>query len=96
MKETNNNMAQAFFERADFDIAMFCAIFQGVYDMLYNHVDDTPCKLVKRGYALLCAERTRSLQIALFDYRNDFLSSDREVAAFAVAYGIYERRYNGK
>lgn len=95
MKETNNNMAQAFFERADFDIAMFCAIFQGVYDML-DYVDDIPCKFVKRGNALLRAESTGPLQLMFCYYRHYLICCDREVAAFAVAYDIYERRYNGK
>lgn len=88
-------MAKKFWEREDFDIAMFAAVFNGVYGVLYETCDYGPGyrSMLERGDRLL-QDKGAAPVVKLFnEHRQDYVSSDREAAAFAVTYGIYER-YN--
>ena len=86
-------MAKKFWEREDFDIAMFYAIFQGIYDLFYNNHVDEPDVLWKRYDAMSKSGKYNALMSKLADFRYDIVTSDREAAAFVVACDIYERRY---
>ena len=86
-------MDRKFWEREDFDIAMFYAVFQGVYDLFYDNGLDEPIGLVRR-YDAMCEDGSYDVLIGrLSDFRHDIVTSDREAAAFVVACDIYERRY---
>ena len=88
-------MANKFWEREGFSIKTFAAIFTGVYDLYY----DAPCEqtdehaMMLEGDRLMQDKANVPLLKMLAGYRQDFLSSDREVAAFAVTYYLYLARF---
>ena len=86
-------MAKKFWEREDFDIAMFYAVFQGIYDLFYDNELEEPIYLVNRYDAMSKAGDYDALMSKLAEFRRDFVTSDREAASFVVACDIYERRY---
>ena len=85
-------MEKKFFEREDFDIQMFCAVFQGVYKVYYDSCDygEEYTTNVWRGVALSRDPKNAPLLKAYADHCNDVPISDREMASLAVTYGIYE------
>ena len=88
-------MAKKFFLREDFDIRMFCAVFAGVYKLLYDCCDNGPDYegKVDEGDRLLKDPTNAPLLKAYASVQYDVPTSDREVAAMAVTYGIFEKRY---
>ena len=89
-------MAKKFWEREGFSIKTFAQIFTGVYDLYY----DAPCEqtdehaMMLEGDRLMQDKANVPLLKMLAGYRHDVLTSDREVAAFAVTYNLYQQRYN--
>ena len=82
-----------FWEREDFDIAMFYAVFQGIYDLFYNDRIEVPIGLVLRYDAMSEEGSYDELMKKLTEFRYDIVTSDREAASFVVACDIYEHRY---
>ena len=89
-------MAQKFWERKDFDIALFTITFRyfykAFYETCYNGKEFR--ERVAQGDKLLRDRSLTPLLVAFNDYRKDILTSDREVAAFAVTYGVYHQRFS--
>lgn len=85
-------MEKKFWEREDFDIRMFCAVFQGVYTVLYDCCDYSPkyAELVERGDKILKDLDNAPLLKAYAAVKYDVPTSDRECAALAVTYHIFE------
>lgn len=83
-------MKKKFWERRNFDMALFHAVFTNVYGLLYNNFNET----VKRGDALLGDKGNAELLERLCAWRQDFISSDRETASFAIAYEIFAERFD--
>ncbi|MBQ8713113.1 MAG: hypothetical protein IJ551_09900 [Prevotella sp.] len=88
-------MAKKFWEREGFDIALFAAVFSGVYNVYYDSCDygREYDAMVIRGDQLLQDSEAKPLLTMFANYRMDIVTSDREAAALAVTYGIFERRY---
>ena len=90
-------MAKKFWKREDFSIKTFAQIFTGVYDLYY----DAPCEqtdehaMMLEGDRLMQDKANVPLLKMLVRYRQDVLTSDREVAAFAVTYNLYLARFTG-
>lgn len=89
-------MDKKFWEREDFDIQMFCAVFQGVYKVYYDSCDygEEYTTNVWKGVALCRDPKNAPLLKAYADAVFDAPTSDREMATFAVTYHIFES-YNG-
>lgn len=89
------NDKERFFSRKDFDIALFASVFSGIYNVYYESGDDGPAyrDMVAMGDRLLQDKSVAPLNVAFAEYRQDIVTSDREAAAFAAAYAIYEKRY---
>ena len=87
-------MAKNFWEREDFDIIMFCAVYMGVYQVYYDSCDyGTEYQAnVLFGAALVADPNNAPLLKAYVDTCGDMPISDREMASFAVTYGIYKGR----
>ena len=86
-------MGKKFWEREDFDIAMFYAVFRGIYDLFYNDHIGEPISLVRRYDAMSKEGSHDELMKKLAEFRYDIVTSDREAASFVVACDIYEHRY---
>ena len=88
-------MAKKFWERKGFDIKTFTQTFGGIYSLYYNN----PCEetdeagMMRVGDRLLKEPENGPLLKMLAECRMDILTSDREVAAFAVTYGVYQQRF---
>ena len=88
-------MAKKFFERKEFSIERFAKIFREVYDVYYDapYEQTTEGELWREGDRLMQQAENAPLLKAYVDYCGDIFTSDRELAAFAVTYGMYERIY---
>ena len=86
-------MANNFWEREDFDIAMFYAVFQGIYNLFYDGRIEEPIRLVRRYDEVSSSHKYDKLHEMLANFRHDIITSDREAAAFVVACDIYDIRY---
>lgn len=88
-------MAKKFWEREGFDIALFAAVFNGVYQVYYDSGDNGREyeAMVTRGDGILNDEGDDPIVKAFCEYRQDYVTSDREAAALAVTYGIFESVY---
>ena len=86
-------MAKKFWEREGFDIALFVAVFNGVYQVYYDSGDygEEYMGMVWKGGALWRNPDNTELAKTYVDYLQDAPTSDRELAAFAVTYGIFEK-----
>ena len=86
-------MAKKFWEREGFDIALFAAVFSGVYNVYYESGDYGRMYdvMVNRGDGILNDEGDKPIVKAFCEYRQDYVTSDREAAALAVTYGIFEK-----
>lgn len=87
-------MAKKFFEHAGFSIEPFAQIFAAVYDLYYRASQQTDeYAMMLEGDRLLRDAANKPLLAMLAGHRHDIITSDREVAAFAVAYGVCQRCY---
>lgn len=86
-------MAKKFWEREDFDIALFASVFNGVYTLCYECVNENDSKTFEAyrqdGDAMMYNAEVAPLVKAFCDYRQDGCTSDREVAALAMTYGWF-------
>ena len=86
-------MAKKFWEREDFDIALFASVFNGVYQLCYECVNAGDSKTYdahfQDGDAMMYNAEIAPLVKAFSDYRQDGLTSDRELASFAITYGMF-------
>ena len=86
-------MAKKFWEREDFDIALFVSVFNSVYNLCYDCVNMDDSKTMdahcKDGDAMMYNAEIAPLVKMLSDYREDGLTSDRELATFAIVYGMF-------
>lgn len=86
-------MKKKFWEREDFDIALFASVFNGVYTLCYECVNESDSKVFdahrQDGDAMMYNAEVAPLVKAFCDYRQDGCTSDREVAAFAITYGMF-------
>ena len=70
------------------DMANFARYFDLQYERLYGHEDNFDMeRLVSFGDAMI--DNYSPLVSAFREYREDYLSSDREVAAFVMAMQVY-------
>ncbi len=84
-----------FWEREDFSIQRFANLYREVYNLYYYSGEGTDeDERMDEGWALCQDAQNAPLLKAYTDYMDDIFTSDRELAAFAVTYGIYERVYN--
>lgn len=90
-----NNKSPKFFEHKDFDIALFVNVLHGIYKVYYDSCDygEEYKNMIWKGIALTRDNDNAPLLCSYTDYSNDVLTSDRELAAFAVTYEIYQKRY---
>ena len=88
-------MAKNFWERAEFRIEQFVQLFHMVYELYYNapYEQTDERVMMHHGGRLMQAAENVSLLKAYMDATGDIFTSDRELAAFAVTYGVYENRY---
>lgn len=89
-------MAKKFWEREGFSIKTFATIFTGVYDLYYDALCEQQTDehaMMLEGDRLMRDRANVPLLKMLAGYRHDILTSDREVAAFAVTYNLYLARY---
>lgn len=86
-------MANKFWEREDFDIALFAAVMNGVYKVYYDSCDygEEYTVMIWKGGALWRDKQNIELAKMYADYVQDAPTSDRELAAFAAAYDIFEK-----
>lgn len=84
-------MKKLFFEHDDFNIAIFIKVLDGVYTTLYDYFS-TPGELILEGEKLIKDESLKPLLKRLIEYRQDILTSDRELAAFAITYEIFSQK----
>lgn len=86
-------MAKKFWEREDFDIALFASVFNSVYALFYECVNESDSKVFdahrQDGDAMLYDDDIKPLVKAFNTYRDDQLTSDREMATFAVVYNMF-------
>lgn len=89
-------MAKKFWEREGFSIKTFAQIFTGVYDLYYDapYEQTDEHAMMLEGDRLMQDKTNVPMLKMLAGYRQDVLTSDREVAAFAVTYNLYQQRYN--
>lgn len=90
-------MAKNFWKREGFSIKTFAQIFAGVYDLYYNapYEQTDEHAMMLEGDRLMQDKANVPLLKMLVRYRQDVLTSDREVAAFAVTYNLYQQRFTG-
>lgn len=88
-------MAKKFWEREDFDIALFTSVFYGIYNVYYESGDDGPMyrTMVTMGDDLLKDSEAKPFITMFANYRQDMVTSDREAASLAAAYEIYRKHY---
>lgn len=89
------NKTPKFFEHDGFDIALFVSVLNGIYKVYYDSCDygEEYKNMIWKGIALTRDNDNAPLLRSYTDYSNNVLTSDRELAAFAVTYGIYQKRY---
>jgi len=88
-------MTKKFWEREGFSIKTFAQIFTGVYDLYYDarYEQTDEDAMMLEGARLMQDKTNVPLLKMLADYRQDILTSDREVASFAVTYNLYLTRF---
>lgn len=88
-------MAKKFWERKGFDIKTFTQTFGGIYSLYYanSYRETDEVYMTRVGDRLLKDPENKPLLNMLAECRMDILTSDREVAAFAVTYGVYQQRF---
>ena len=86
-------MAEKFWEREGFDIALFAAVFSGVYKVYYDsgNYGEEYIGMVWKGDALWRDRENAPLAKMFATYISDVPTSDRELATFAVTYDIFEK-----
>lgn len=87
-----------FFNHPGFDLRLFVTVMGRIYRLYYESRDagEGYQKAVSRGDEILKDKKVTPL---IFDYQeltHDFISSDREAAAFGQAYDIFETNFNNK
>lgn len=81
-----------FFVNDDFDCAKFLSVMHSIYSCFYDKFDggeEVYEGLVKCGDELLANEALKPFVLELVKERGDYISSDRECAAFAATFNIY-------
>ena len=88
-------MAKRFWEREEFRIELFVAIFRQVYDLYYDAPEGQTDEreMTVEGDRLMQDAENAPLLKAYAAHEQDVPTSDREVAAFAVTYGVFQGRY---
>lgn len=84
-------MEKLFFEKENFDIALFSKVLDGVHATLYDYFS-TPEELILKGESLIKDELLKPLVKQLYKFKEDVFTSDRELAAFAITYDIFSRK----
>lgn len=88
-------MVKKFWERKEFSIERFAKIFREVYDVYYDapYEQTDEGERWREGDRLMQDPDNAPLLRAYVDYCGDIFTSDRELAAFAITYGIYQQVY---
>lgn len=72
--------------------AKFVALMSSIYSCFYDDwsgEEDAYKALVKQGDAILKNEDVKPFVLAVIKERGDYISSDRECAAFAAAFNVF-------
>lgn len=88
-----------FYQRKEFKIERFCVVFRQMYDFYYNaNPADTDEDDMREDFdAWRMADGTNAHQPlidAYIKHTGDFISSDREAAAFAATMHFFADRYH--
>ena len=81
-----------FFQSDKFSYRKFTKLMAYIYEAFYNswsEEEDEFRSLVKQGDSIIRNEVFKPFLIEVANYREDFIISDREVAAFAAAFIIF-------
>lgn len=81
-----------FFQSDNFDCQKFTKLMGYIYDAFYDSwsgEEDEFRSLVKQGDSIIRNEVFKPFLNEVANYRGDFISSDREVAAFAATFIIF-------
>ena len=81
-----------FFQSDNFDCQKFTKLMSYIYGAFYDSwsgEEDEFRSLVKQGDSIIRNEVFKPFLNEVANYREDFISSDREVAAFAAAFIIF-------
>lgn len=81
-----------FFQSDKFSYKKFTKLMAYIYEAFYNswsEEEDEFRSLVKQGDSIIRNEVFKPFLIEVTNHRGDFISSDREVAAFAAAFIIF-------
>ena len=88
-------MAKKFWERSEFRMEQFVKLFHLVYDLYYTapYEQTDEHAMMLEGERLMQDADNVPLLKAYVDCTGDIFTSDRELAALAVTYGVYQSRY---
>ena len=81
-----------FFQSDKFSYKKFTKLMAYIYETFYNswsEEEDEFRSLVKQGDSIIRNEVFKPFLNEVANYRGDFISSDREVAAFAATFIIF-------
>ena len=81
-----------FYQSSKFSYKKFTKLMAYIYDAFYDswsEEEDEFRSLVKQGDSIIRNEVFRPFLNEVANYRGDFISSDREVAAFAATFIIF-------
>lgn len=81
-----------FFQSDNFSYKNFTKLMAYIYEAFYNSwsgEEDEFRSLVKQGDSIIRNEVFKPFLVEVTNHRGDFISSDREVAAFAAAFIIF-------
>ena len=81
-----------FFQSDNFNCQKFTKLMAYIYEAFYNswsEEEDEFRSLVKQGDSIIRNEAFRPFLNEVANYRENFISSDREVASFAATFIIF-------
>lgn len=86
-----------FFNKPGFDIKLFVTVMGRIYNIYYNSDSGKDYdNAISRGDEILADKKVTPLVFDYQQFTHDFIAGDREAAAFAQAYDIFEKYYANK